>query len=288
LKMAGSTTDSISARVNSMDFEFLDVFKMKLVAGRNFSPALRAQNRNAAIVTESAARKLGFQSPSDIVGKTITAVENRSTDRLVIGVVNDYHQLSLQNSMEPGYFYCSPRGGQYYSIRINPDNLQQTIGQVEKYWTQSFPGNPFEYFFLDDYFNRQYANEQKFGKLFSSFALFAIIISCLGLFGLSAFMASQRIKEIGIRKILGATVFNIAFMLTKDFLKLVVVSLVVASPLAWWVMNNWLQDFAYRINIGWWMFVLAGLIAVAIATITVSFQAIKAAVANPVQSLRTE
>jgi putative ABC transport system permease protein len=190
--------------------------------------------------------------------------------------------------MEPGWFYCSPRGGQYYSIRLNTNNLQVTIGQVEKFWAQAFPGNPFEYFFLDDYFNRQYANEQKFGKLFSSFALFAIIISCLGLFGLSAFMASQRIKEIGIRKILGASVFNIAFMLTKDFLKLVGVAILIATPLAWLVMDNWLAHFAYKINISAWIFAGAGMLAVLIALLTISFQAIKSAVANPVKSLRTE
>jgi putative ABC transport system permease protein len=288
LKVAGPGNDSITARANSMDYEFLDVFKMKLLAGRNFSPELRAENKNAAIVTESAARKLGFQNPADIVGKMITVTENRRTDRLVVGVVNDYHQLSLQNAMEPGWFYCSPRGGQYYSIRINTNNLQQTIGQVEKYWTQAFPGNPFEYFFLDDYFNRQYANEQKFGKLFSSFALFAIIISCLGLFGLSAFMASQRIKEIGIRKILGASVVNIAFMLTKDFLKLVCIAIVIATPVAWMVMDNWLAQFAYSVDITVWIFIGAGMMAILIALLTISFQAIRSAVANPVKSLRTE
>jgi putative ABC transport system permease protein len=159
---------------------------------------------------------------------------------------------------------------------------------MEKYWSQAFPGNPFEYFFLDDYFNRQYANEQKFGRLFTSFAIFAIIISCLGLFGLSAFIAGQRIKEIGIRKILGASVLNIMIMLSKDFVKLVLIAIIIATPAAWLVMNNWLQHFVYKTEISIWIFAGAGAIALLIALMTVSFQAIKSALANPVKSLRAE
>ena len=158
----------------------------------------------------------------------------------------------------------------------------------KKHGRVHFPGNPFEYFFLDDYFNKQYQSERKFGKLFSSFAILAVIIGCLGLFGLSAYTASQRVKEIGIRKVLGASVMNVTSMLSKDFLKLVIISIVIATPIAWFVMNNWLQDFAYRIEIGWWVFAVAGLSALLIALLTVSFQAIKAAMANPVKSLRSE
>jgi putative ABC transport system permease protein len=284
----GGISDSITARVNSMDYGFIDVFKLKLVAGRNFSPDISTDRRNTAIVTESASHLLGFKNPQDIIGKSITVVDNTITTRTVIGVVNDYHQLSLQNVQEPGWFYLSPRGGQYYTVRVNTNDLSGTIKQVEKYWSQAFPGNPFEYFFLDDYFNRQYANEQKFGKLFTGFAIFAIIISCLGLFGLSAFIAGQRIKEIGIRKILGASVLNIMMMLSKDFLKLVLIAIIIATPAAWLVMSNWLQQFAYKIEIGLWIFAGAGSIALLIALMTVSFQAIKSALANPVKSLRSE
>jgi putative ABC transport system permease protein len=162
------------------------------------------------------------------------------------------------------------------------------LRHIQQAWTKAFPGNPFEYFFLDDYFNRQYDNERKFGQLFTTFAVIATIISCLGLFGLSAYTASQRIKEIGIRKVLGASVANIAMMLSKDFLKLVAISIFIASPVTWFSMNNWLNDFAYRININCWIFVLAGFVALLIALITVSFQAIKAAMSNPVKTIRAE
>jgi putative ABC transport system permease protein len=287
LKNAGGS-DSITARVNSMDYGFIDVFKLKVIAGRNFSPEMPTDRRTTAIVTESASRMLGYNDPQEIIGKSITVVDNTTTTRTVIGVVNDYHQLSLQNAQEPGWFYLSPRGGQYYTARLNTNDLSATIKQVEKYWSEAFPGNPFEYFFLDDYFNRQYANEQKFSKLFTSFAIFAIIISCLGLLGLSAFIAGQRIKEIGIRKILGASVWSIMMMLSKDFLKLVLVAIILATPAAWLVMNGWLQQFAYKTEISLWIFAGAGTIALFIALVTVSFQAIRSALANPVKSLRAE
>lgn len=284
----GNNTDSFSARTNSMDYSSVDVFKLKLVAGRNFSRDISTDQRGAVIITESASRLLGYSNPVDAVGKMITVIDNTRTNRTVIGVVNDYHQLSLQKVQEPGWFYFSGYGGQYFTVRVNTANLSETIEQVNKYWSQAFPGNPFEYFFLDDYFNKQYANEQKFGKLSTTFALFAIIISCLGLFGLSAFIASQRIKEIGIRKILGASVLNITMMLSKDFLKLVLIAIVIATPLCWLVMNGWLQNFAYKIHISWWVFGGAGLMALLIALFTVSFQAVKAALANPVKSLKAE
>ena len=162
------------------------------------------------------------------------------------------------------------------------------MAEVSKAYTKAFPGNPFEYFFLDDYFNRQYANEQRFGKLFMTFAILAIIIACVGLFGLSAYTVSRQVKEIGIRKVLGASVSNIVMLLSKDFVKLVLLAIIIASPVAWWVMSKWLQDFAYRVNLSWWIFVIAGVAALLIAMITVSFQAIRAAITNPVKSLRTE
>jgi putative ABC transport system permease protein len=173
-------------------------------------------------------------------------------------------------------------------LRINTSNLPKTLDNVRKAWSTAFAGNPFEYFFLDDYFNKQYENERKFEKLFFVFAILAIIIGCLGLFGLSAYTASQRIKEIGIRKVLGASVQDITKMLSTDFIKLVIIAIIIATPIAWWAMNKWLEDFAYRVNISWWIFGMAGFAALLIAMLTVSFQAIKAAIANPVKSLRTE
>jgi putative ABC transport system permease protein len=260
---------------------------MKLIAGRNFSPDRHADDRGV-IITESTARFLGYDTVSDIIGHSIVIPQFGSSERVIIGIVNDYHQVSLKKTFDPGVFTFSPYGGEIYSVRINPKNISQTVADVGKAFTKAFPGNPFEYFFLDDYFNRQYANEQRFGKLFTSFAILAIIIGCVGLFGLSAYTASRHVKEIGIRKVLGASVSNIVMLLSKDFVKPVLVAIIIASPIAWWAMNKWLEDFAYKIDISWWVFVLAGFFALLIALVTVSFQAIKAAIANPVKSLRTE
>jgi putative ABC transport system permease protein len=174
------------------------------------------------------------------------------------------------------------------SFRLSTDNIAGTVKNVEAIWKKLAPGESFSYSFLDDDFNGMYASEQRTGKIFVVFAILAIFIACLGLFGLATYAAEQRTKEIGIRKVLGATVSNIAAMLSKDFLKLVIIAAIITFPVAGWVMNKWLQDFAYRINISWWIFLVAGLVAVVIALLTIGFQAIKAAVSNPVKSLRTE
>ena len=210
------------------------------------------------IISASTARGLGFAKPADAIGKSIVIKDFGDAHFIVTGVVNDYHQVSMKKALVPTIFLCSPYDGEYFSLRMNTKNLSHTMNGVEKAWVTAFPGTPFSYFFLDDYFNRQYANEQKFGRLFTSFAVLAIVLSCLGLFGLSAYTASQRFREIGIRKVLGATVGNITYMLSADFLKLVVISVLVAVPIVWLVMHKWLQGFAYRINIGWWVFPLAG------------------------------
>ena len=288
VKKYGDNTDSATVRINSMDYDFLDVFKLKLVAGRNFSKEFPRDPDTSVVITEKASQLLGYKTPQDAVGKTLIIPGFGGWKPVIVGVVNDYHQLSLKKPLDPTILTCSLYDGEYYSLRINTSNLPGTLENVRRSWATAFPGNPFEYFFLDDYFNKQYENERKFEKLFLVFAILAIIIGCLGLFGLSAYTASQRIKEIGIRKVLGASVQDITKMLSTDFLKLVVIAIVIASPLAWWAMNKWLEDFAYRINISWWVFAVAGIVALLIAMLTVSFQAIKAAIANPVKSLRTE
>src|SRR5436190_1878112 len=174
------------------------------------------------------------------------------------------------------------------SIKITPGDLPGTIAQIKKKYEAFFPGNLFDYTFLDDRFNRQYENDRLFSKAFGIFAALAIFVACLGLFGLAMFSTVQRTKEIGVRKVLGASVPNILFLVSKDFVKLVLIASLIAFPVAWWVMNKWLQDFTYRISINWWIFLLAGAAAMVVALVTVSFQAIKAAIANPVKSLRTE
>jgi len=280
--------DSVIVRFNSLDYDFLDVFKMKLIAGRKFSPDFPKDPDTSVIITETASRLLGFKKPDDAIGQPITVQAFGNWSPIIVGVVNDYHQISLKKPLDPSIFNCSLYGAEYYSMRINTNNLPRTIEHVRKSWASAFRGNPFEYFFLDEYFDRQYASDRKFEKLFVSFAVLAIIIGCLGLFGLSAYTASQRVKEIGIRKVLGASVPDITKMLSKDFLKLIIIAIVIASPIAWWAMSKWLEDFAYRVNISWWIFAVAGALALIIAMLTVSLQAIKAAIANPIKSLRTE
>jgi putative ABC transport system permease protein len=282
------SNDSIIARINSMDYDFFKVFKMKLIAGRNFSREFPKDPDTSVIITSSAVHLLGFKTPEEAIGKTLVITEFDGAKVIVAGVVNDYHQVSLKKPLEPTLFLCALYDGEYYSIRLHTNNLPQALQHIQQSWATAFPGNPFDYFFLDDYFNRQYASERKFEQLFIIFAALAILISCLGLFGLSAFTASQRIREIGIRKVLGASVVNIATMLSGDFFKLVLLSILLVSPLTWFIMNSWLRDFSYRIHINWWIFALAGLVSLLIALITVSFQAIRAARANPVNSLRSE
>jgi putative ABC transport system permease protein len=271
-----------------MDYSFLDVFKMNLVAGRNFSKEFPKDPDTSVIITQTAARLLGFKTPNDAIGKLLVAPDFGGWKPIIVGVTNDYHQVSLKKPLEPTIFFCAPYDGEYYSVRINTTHLPKTVEHIRQSWMKAFPGNPFDYFFLDDYFNQQYSNEQKFERLFTTFALLAILISCIGLFGLSAYTATQRTKEIGIRKVLGASPMNITSMLSKNFLKLIVIAVLIASPITWIIMSNWLRGFAYRIDISWWIFVLSGIIALFIASITVSFQSIKAAVTSPVKSLRTE
>jgi putative ABC transport system permease protein len=174
------------------------------------------------------------------------------------------------------------------SIKVNPQNLPATVASIRKKYDEFFPGNLFDYYFLDEKFNEQYKNDQLFGKVFAIFSGFAIFIACLGLLGLSLFATTQRLKEIGVRKVLGASVSSIVTLLSKDFFRLILIAFIIASPVAWYIMHHWLNDFAYRIHISWWIFAVAGITAVIIALATVSFQAIKAAMANPVKSLRIE
>jgi putative ABC transport system permease protein len=284
----GHSSDSVSMRTSNIDFDFLKVFKMPLLAGRNFSLDYPHDPDTSAILTASAVRLLGFKNPQDAIGRTIVVPEWNNQKDVIVGVVNDYHQVSLKKPLEPALFNCDYYESEYYAVRVHTNDMSKTLDHMRASWNKAFPGNPFEYFFLDDYFNRQYANDRKFGQLFTVFASLAILISCLGLFGLSSYTASQRIKEIGIRKVLGASVPNITTMLSLDFLRLVLVSILIATPLTWLIMYSWLQSYAYRASIQWWVFVLADLIALVIALLTVSFQAIKAALNNPVKSLRSE
>jgi putative ABC transport system permease protein len=286
-KYGAGDDELVSLRFNSMDYNFIDVFKMKIISGRAFSEDFTTDRDTAVIISESASRLLGFKYVEDAVGQTL-AIPGFRWNPIVVGVVNDYHQESLKKPLDPSIFYCNPYGGEFYSMRIQTSDLPGTIDHIRQSWTKAFPGNPMDYFFLDDYFNKQYDNEKKFGRLFSVFASLAVIVGCLGLFGLSAYTASQRTKEIGVRKAMGSSEGGIFFLLSKEYMKLIIVAIIIAVPLVWITMESWITSFPYQTTISPMEFIVAGLSVLIVSLSTVSFQTLKAARTNPVDSLRQE
>ncbi len=284
-----STTEANKSKSYAMficDQNFFNTFEISFAQGNTFSKndAERSWNNvKKVIINEKAAQQLGFDPKENLIGKKITWGEPFE----IAGVVKDYHHIGLRDPIQPT-IYLGSVGYSFFTLQTDTKHIQSKIATLKNLYNTTFPGNPFEYFFADDKYDQQYNAEQQLGKVFIIAALVAIFIACLGLFGLAAFAAKQRIKEIGIRKVLGATVAGIVAMLAKDFIKLVLVAFIIASPIAWFAMNKWLENFAYKAPISAWIFLLSGLITAAIAVITISFQAIKAAVANPVKSLRTE
>lgn len=268
-----------------VDEDYISQLGMEIIAGRGFSRDFPSDSSQAMVINEKAVSLLGYSKPEDVIG---ARYQQWGSNGKVIGVVKDFNFRSLQQEISPITMRLDPTNTNVMSIKIEGNNTSGTLASIEKTWRSMMPADPFEYYFLDELFNEQYSADENFGNLFLSFALLAIFISCLGLLGLAAYSTIQRKKEIGVRKIIGASVTNIVNLLSKDFLKLVGLAFLISSPIAWYAMHNWLKDFAYRINVEWWMFIVAGLGAIAIALITVSFQAIKAATSNPVKSLRTE
>src|SRR5450432_2010081 len=278
----------ITMRNTGIDFNFLNLYGIPLLAGRNFSP--QDYNRSFdklhnILISASAAKSLGFSSNEEALGKDIM-VWNKKWN--VIGVIKDFHQKSLHYAMEPILLMPFYGSDHPISVKVNTRDLASTIGAIKSKYNSFFPGNLFDYYFIDNHFSALYKNDQLFGKIFALFAGFAIFIACLGLLGLALFTTAQRTKEIGVRKVLGASAANIVLLLSKDFVRLIIISFLIASPIAWYVMHNWLQEFAYRIPISWWIFPGAGMLAFLIAIGTVSFQTMRAAAANPVKSLRSE
>ena len=266
-----------------IDYDFIPAYEIKIAAGRNFSKDFPSDS-NAAILNETAVRMLGFKNAEEAINQKL----GRPSDRTIIGVVKDYHTEALNKIIEPQLMLLRLNARDVYSVKIESQNIPNIINSLRAKWNMYFPNDPFSYYFLDETFDKQYKADTQFGKAFGFFACIAIIIACFGLLGLSAYNVLQRKKEIGIRKVFGASVQNIAYLLSKDFTKLVLIASVTAVPVAWWLMSKWLQSFAYRINISIWVFVIAGITTLIIALITVSFQSIKAAIANPVNSLRME
>jgi putative ABC transport system permease protein len=263
-----------------VDESYISTLGMKLIAGRNFSKEMPTDSQTT-IINKAMADKLGYKDP---IGKMMT---NGGEHMTIIGVVDNFFFESLKQQVEP---LCMVLGNSnsIISIKLNAAYMKESLGAIGSIWKRFIPYQPMRYVFLDDSYAAMYTDVQRTGRLFTGFSILAVIIACLGLFALSAFMAEQRSKEIGIRKVLGATVANVFTLLTANFLKLVLLSLVIAAPLGWWMMNKWLQDYTYRITITWDIFVISAVVIVFIALATICFQALKAAVANPVKSLHTE
>lgn len=284
------STSTTVAQELMADADYLPTMEIKMLAGRNFSDAIPSDKYGAALINETLLKKLAWSNP---IGKRMQfRIDEKGTlgERTVIGVVKDFHTYSLQHKVEPLVMVMPPEESMQDNlyVRITKGRINEGLSYLKKVYRTFDKTNPIEFHFLDSNFARQYEAEMKQAQIALIFTVLAVIIACLGLFGLATFTAHQRTKEIGIRKVLGASVANIVQMLSADFLKLVFIAAFIAFPIAWIAMNKWLQEFAYRISVQWWVLLVAGLFAAFIAIITISFQAIKAAIANPVKSLRTE
>jgi putative ABC transport system permease protein len=280
---SGQQVSTSIYRLN-VDADYFDTYGIKLAAGRFFSKDIPTDSLKSVIVNEAAVRTFGWKNAEDAIGKRFGKGDNA---RYVIGVVRDFNFESLHKPVDAlliGYIGSA----NLLSLKIDVTHIHEAINQLSKTWKQVVADVPLEYFFVDARIAEQYGNEQKMEGIFYGFSLLSLLIACFGLFGLTTFVVERKTKEIGIRKVLGANVPGIVALLSRDFLKLVLLSLIIATPLAWYFMNDWLKDFAYRTRIEAWIFLASGAIAICIAFVTVSIQSIRVAVANPVKSLRTE
>lgn len=266
-----------------IDDDFLKQFQINVIAGRGFSKNLTADTMKSMLINEAMLKSLGFTNPNNAIGKRFTQLNHKGT---IVGVIKDFHNHSFMEKVQPLTLRVDPGHLTNITIDITSANVSATVAKLESAWKKLAPSLPFIYFFADDAYNHQYIAQQRFGSLFICLAVIAIVISCLGLLGLSAFNTAQRKKEIGIRKVLGASVGSITAMLSKDFVRLIIIALLIASPISWWAMHGWLQGFVYRINIPVWVFLVSGVSTMLIALLTVSFQSIKAAMANPINSIK--
>jgi putative ABC transport system permease protein len=281
-RTSGNTDAGMTVYIVGMDHNYIPSFNINLLAGRNFSKDFNDDKK--VILNRSLSQVLDFASPEEAIGQRV----NLGGDTLEIaGVIEDYHQMSLKNDKAPIVF-IPINANAYFSFKIETDNYRNVLADIESEWADFFPGNPFDYFFLDEFFNRQYDKDKQFSQVFTIFSFLAIFVACMGLFGLASFLTSQRTKEIGIRKALGSTIEGIVALLSGGFAKLVLISNVFALPIAWWMMDTWLQSFPYHIDVNVIVLLLSGLLVVLIALLSVSFQTVKAALLNPANTLRYE
>ena len=262
--------------------------QIELIAGRNFSKDFPSDVNESFIVNETAVKEFKWKNPKEAHGKKLTWEFDVNKKGKIIGVVKDFNFSTMKDKVKPLLIQVFPRWFWLLSVRLKTSDLTATMKDIEGTWNNIGGGAPFEYAFLEDDFNALYKSEQNMRSILSVFTFLSVLVACLGLFGLAAFTIKQRYREIGIRKVLGSSISDVVGLLSKDFLKLVIISILIASPIAWYASNKWLQDFAYKVEINWWIFVVAGAMALTIAFLTVCFQALRAASANPVKSLRTE
>ncbi len=275
-----------SPAIYEIDEDFVPTYSMKMIAGRNFSKDFPLDSVNSLILNESAAKLFGYPNPEDIIGKSF---EQWGREGKVVGVVENFNYVSLHDEVEPlSLRYSIWWSTSVLSLKLNSDDYSRTLSELEEIWYNVAPHRPFDTRFVDQNFNKQYESDERFGKIFTIFSGLAIFVACLGLFGLTIYSTAQRNKEIGVRKVLGASVGRIVTLLSKDFILLFLISLVISVPLSWYVMNSWLDGFAFRISLGFEVYAIAALITLMVAFITMSFKTIKAALANPVDSLKDE
>lgn len=283
-----------SANVFIGDVDYAKTLGLRLITGRDFSKD-RTDVNEAFLINETAVKEFGYGTADKAVGQPLSWNEWQPLDSTkpikrgkIIGVVQDFHAKSLHEKVAPTVIQLYPQVTSTVAAKLRQTDIKTTLAHLSEVWNRFAPGYPFDYKFVDDSYARMYNTEEKLSTLLWIFAVLAIVVGCLGLFGLAAFSAEQRTKEIGIRKVLGADVVNIVGLLSKSFLLLVLISAVIAFPIAWWAMNSWLEHFPYRVDVSWWVFAVALIAALVIAFLTVSFQSIRAATTNPVKSLRTE
>jgi putative ABC transport system permease protein len=284
--MNGNQKFSSAVELNRVDPNYLDVLKIKLLEGRNFTASDTNYN---VIVNETALSRLGMAKNKAIGQRLVFDYQGMHEEYTIIGVISNYNFKTLKEEVRPLMLRCAkPDNLQFLIAQIKTTHYARFFGELQSLWSRLIPDVPLEYSFLDQDLQKLYEAENSLLKIINLFSIFAIVIACLGLFGLAAFTTEQRIKEIGIRKVLGASVASIMALVLKGFAMLISIAIIIASPIAFWAMDKWLQDYPYRITIGWWIFLLAGVVSLFIGLLTISFQAVRAATANPVKSLRSQ
>ncbi len=281
----GDTLSGIFGRY-AVDFDFVDTYGIGIIAGRAFSRHFSNDANKSVIINEAAVKYCGWRNPEEALDKIF--IDGNGRRSKIIGVMKDFNFNSLHQQIEPLYLVMNPERFRYFSVRLQSANLVHTIAALEKTWQALIPQRPFKYTFLDEQLDRQYRAEERFGRLVSAFAMLAIFIACLGILGLAAFEGQQRTKEIGIRKVLGASLGQVLMLLSKEFIKLVLIAVLIAWPIAYFASEFWLQNFAYRTTVGYGAFFAAGIVAVLISLAAIAYQSLRAALANPVNVLRNE